>query len=85
MVVAEAMDAVLAGEISLLLADFRKAQVVVAEVCGEMGLIVAGEERGGSRHVTPLGEARAPPLVVFRDRVVLRKVEGEELRLHSIP
>jgi hypothetical protein len=37
------MDAVLAGEIGLLLTDFRKAQVVVAEVCGEMGLIVAGE------------------------------------------
>jgi hypothetical protein len=37
------MDAVLAGEIGLLLADFRKAQVVVAEVCGKMGLIVAGE------------------------------------------
>lgn len=82
MVVAEAMDAVLAGEIGLLLADFWKAQVVVAEVCGEMGLVVAGEERGGSGHVAPLSETRAPPLVVFRDRVVLGEVEGEKIRLH---
>jgi hypothetical protein len=71
------MDAVLAGEIGLLLADFRKAQVVVAEVCGEMGLVVAGEERCGSGHVSPFGETSAPPRVVFRDRVVLGEVEGE--------
>jgi hypothetical protein len=71
LVVAEAMDAVLAGEISLLLAYFRKAEVVVAEVCGEKGLVAAGEEWGGLCHVAPLGEARAPPLVVFRDRLVL--------------
>ena len=82
MVVAEAMDAVPAGEIGLLLADFRKAQVVVAEVCGEMGLIVSGEEWGSSGHVAPLGEASAPPLVVFWDRVILGEVEGEETWLN---
>jgi hypothetical protein len=76
------MDAVLAGEIGLLLTDFRKAQVVVAEVCGEMGLVVAGEEWGGSCHIAPLGETRAPPLIVFRDWVVLGEVEGEEFRFH---
>lgn len=76
MVVAEAMDAVLAGEIGLLLTNFRKAQVVVAEVCGEMGLVVAGEKWCGSGHVAPLGEARAPPLVVFRDWVILGEVES---------
>ena len=75
MVVTEAMDAVLAGEIGLLLADFRKAQVVVAEVCGEMGLVVAGEERGGAGHIAPFGEASPPPLVVFRDRVILGEVQ----------
>ena len=49
------MNALVASEIGLLMAHFRKAQVVVAEVCGEMGLVVAGEERGGSSHVAPLG------------------------------
>ncbi len=82
MVVAEAMDAVLASEIGLLLTDFRKAQVVVAEVCGEMGLVVAGKEWGGSRHIAPLGEARPPPFVVFRNRVILGEVEGKKLGLH---
>ena len=76
------MDAVLAGEISLLLADFRKAQVVVAVICGEMGLVVSGEERGGSGHIAPLGETRAPPLIVFGDGVVLGEVEGEKFRFH---
>jgi hypothetical protein len=56
------MDAVLAGEINLLLADFRKAQAAVAGVCGEMGLVVAGKEWGGAGHIALLGEARAPPL-----------------------
>ena len=82
MVIAETMDAVLAGEIGLLLADFRQAQVVVAKVCGEMGLVVAGEERGSSGHIAPLGETRAPPLIVFRGRVVLGEVEGEKFWPH---
>jgi hypothetical protein len=76
------MDAVFAGKISLLVADFRKAKVVVAEVCGEMGLVVAGEERSGSGYIAPLGETRTPPLVVFRDWVVLREIEGEEFWFH---
>jgi hypothetical protein len=49
--VAEAMEALLAGDIGLLLSYFRKAQVVVAEVCGEMVLVVAEEEWGGSGHI----------------------------------
>ncbi len=82
MVIAEAMDAVLAGEIGLLLTDFRKAKVVVAEVCGQTGLVVTGEEWGGSGNVAPLGEPRTPPLVVFRDWVVLGQVECEKFCLH---
>ena len=82
MVVAEAVDTIVAGEIGLLLADFSKAQIVVAQVCGEMGLVVAGEKRGSSGHIAPLGKTRAPPLVVFRDRVVLGEVECKKLGLH---
>ena len=81
-VVAKAMDSVLAGEIGLLLADFRKAQFVVAEVCGKMGLVMAWKERGSLGYIAPLGESRAPPLVVFRDWMVLGEVEGEEFRFH---
>ena len=47
-----------------------------------MGLVVAGEERGSSCHIAPFGETRAPPLIVFRDRVVLGEVEGQEFWLH---
>ena len=84
MVIAEAMDAILAGEISLLLTDFRQAQIVVAEVCGEMGLVVVGKKRGCFGDITPLGEARPPPFIVFRDGVELGEVEGEKLSLHQI-
>ena len=76
------MEALLAGDIGLLLSYFRKAQVVVAEVCGEMVLVVAEEEWGGSGHIAPLGETRAPPRVVFRDWVVLGEIEDKELRFH---
>ena len=76
---AEAMDAVLAGDIGLLLSYFRKAQVVVAEVCREMVLVVAEEEWGGSGHIAPLGETRAPPCIVFRDRVLLGEMQCYEL------
>lgn len=84
MVVAEAIDAVLPSDIGLLLADFRKTQVVVAKVCGEMGLVVVGKKRGCFGDITPLGEARPPPFIVFRDGVELGEVEGEKLSLHQI-
>ena len=81
-VVAEAMDAVLAGEIGLLLTHLRKTEVVVAEICGKVGLVVAGKERGGSGYIAPLGETRAPPLIVFRNRVILGEVKGNKLSFH---
>ena len=80
MVVAEAVDAVLACQIRLLLPYFRKAKVVVAEVCWEMGLIMASEKRLGLCNVTPFGEAWSPPLVVCGDWVKLR--EDKSNRLH---
>lgn len=84
MVVAEAIDAEVASEIGLLLADFMKAQIVVAEICGKMGLIVAGKERYGSCDIAPLSETSAPPLVIFWDWVVLGKVESKNFRMHEI-
>jgi hypothetical protein len=81
-VVAEAMDAVLAGEIGLLLTDFRNAQVVVAEVCRERGLDCGLGRVCWLWHLAPLGESRAPPRVVFRDRVVLGEVKNNYLRMN---
>jgi hypothetical protein len=69
------MDALLAGDIGLLVSYFRKTQVVVAEACAEMVLVVAGEEWDGSGHIAPLGETRAPPWIVFRDRVILGEMQ----------
>jgi hypothetical protein len=40
------------------------------------------KERGSLGYIAPLGETRSPPLVVFRDWVVLGEVEGEEFRFH---
>jgi hypothetical protein len=76
------MDAVPAGEIGLLLADFRDSQIIIAEFCGKMGLVMAWKERGSLGYIAPLGETISPPLVVFRDWVVLGEVEGEEFRFH---
>ena len=55
------------------------AQVIEPEVSGEVGLVVATEEGSSARRARPLGEPRAPPLVVLRDRVVLRQVVGQDL------
>ena len=43
-----------------------------------MRLVVAVEQRLRLGDVGPLGEALAPPVVVFRDRVELRQVEGDQ-------
>ena len=55
-------------------------QVVEAEVGGQRRLVVPAEERSGRADVGPLGEAGAPPLVVLRDRMELRQVEGDRAR-----
>src|SRR5215470_17417118 len=76
-IVAEARDAIGASEIRLGFSGLGNAQVVEAEVGGQVRLIVPLEERLGPHHVPPLRETRAPPLVVLRDGMVLGQVEGE--------
>ena len=76
-VVAEAVQAVRARERGLGVGDARVRQVVVAERPGHAGLLVPGEERLRAAHVRPLGEALAPPAVVFGDAVVLGQVERD--------
>ena len=69
------------GQLGLGLAHLGDPQVVVAELAGDVGLVVAGEERPGPGDVGPLGEPGAPPLVVLGDGVELGEVEGQGLRL----
>lgn len=38
-----------------------------------------GEQGACLGHIPPFGESLAPPLIVFRDRVVLREIEGDGL------
>ena len=79
-VVAKAVDAVFAREIRLRDPRLRNAQVVEPEIGGKMRLIVALELRLRANDVAPFGEALAPPGVVLRNRVELRKIERDQLR-----
>src|SRR5581483_645977 len=77
-VVAEPVNAVRAGELRLLVAHLRDPEVVEPELGRQVGLVVALEPRPGRGDVRPLGEARAPPPVILRDRMELRQVEGDQ-------
>jgi hypothetical protein len=44
----------------------------VSEECSMERLIVFWEEPAGLYNVSQFGEAGAPPVVVFKDRVILR-------------
>ena len=70
-VVDEARDAVLSGQVGLGRPHIGIPEVVVAQLAWDMGLVVPGIERAGRGHVRPLGEALAPPFVVLGDRVEL--------------
>ena len=70
-VVDEPRNAVLGSQGGLCLAHFGNPQVVVAELGRDLGLAVAGVERPGLGDVAPLGEAVAPPSVVFGNGVEL--------------
>ena len=75
---AEAVDAVAAGHLGLPLEHALIVEVVVADVeVGHMGLVVAFEHRPAAADVGPLGEALAPPLVVFLHAMELRQVDRD--------
>ena len=77
-VVAETVNPVLPGQGSLFFPDFGKSQVVETQIRGQPWLVVADEVGHGLSDVGPFGEALAPPAIIFRDRVVLRQVEGDQ-------
>ena len=78
MVIAEAVDAVLHGQFRLRLPRLRRAEIILAEIRGDVGLIMPGEQRLCLRHVCPFGEALAPPTIVLRDGMELRKEERDQ-------
>ena len=73
-IVAEALNAGLAGQRCLLLAHLRQAQVVEAQVGRDARLVMAAEQRLGLGNISPLGESFSPPFVIFWDGVVLWKI-----------
>ena len=75
---AKAVDAMLFGHGDLPVHDFRHAQVVKSQRSGQVGLVVIREKGRGPGHVGPLGKALAPPPVVFRNRVELGQVVGQQ-------
>ena len=76
--VAEGFHAGGASEIGLGGARFGDAEVIEAEVGGESGLVVIGEEGFRFGDIGPFGEACAPPLAIFGDGVELGEVESDE-------
>ena len=77
-VIAKSCDAVLSCELRLLNPGLRDPEVVKPEIGRHVRLIVPGKPPLRLRQVGPLGEALAPPGVVLGDRVVLRKIVGED-------
>src|SRR5258708_1217543 len=46
---------------------------------------MANEQRLSPGHIRPFGEALPPPLIIFRDRMELRKVISNDVHLRRIP
>ena len=80
-VIAEAVDAVAAGQFELRIGGVGQAQVVVAQAGGPARLQVAFKQGFCGCDVGPFGEAFTPPFVVFRNRMELRQVERHHARL----
>ena len=74
--VAEAINSILLCNLDLLAPGFPHAQIVKAKVGRKVRLQVAFEQGFRLRDICPFGEALAPPAVILRSRMKLRKVEG---------
>src|SRR5262249_52478095 len=81
--VAKSLDAVRSRHLGLRGSRLRNSQIVEPEISGEMGLVVAGEERFRLGNISPFGEPRSPPKVILRNRMELREVECNDSSLRS--
>ncbi len=77
-VVAETVDAVVAGEPGLIGTGLLHTQVVEAQVCRDVWDCVSRILRNRGDHVRPVGEAGSPPFVVLGDGMELREVERDD-------
>src|SRR6185436_8035431 len=75
-IITKPLDARVASQFSLGFPDFRYPQVIITKVCGKARLIMPLKEGSRFRYVSPLRKSLAPPGVILRDRVKLRKVES---------
>src|SRR5262249_10614361 len=74
-VIAEAVNRMLARKRRLLLKRFAHTQIIETEIPWQMRLVMSDKIRLRPGNVGPLTESLAPPLVVLRDRMELRQVE----------
>ena len=78
-------DTVLTGQRRLGGPGFRVQRVVIAKLGRLVRLPVTAESGPGLAHVDPVGEPRAPPLIVLRDGVELGQGEIDDLhRLSAV-
>jgi hypothetical protein len=75
----EGVDPVRTREVGMRAARLCKPKVAESQLARNARLVVILEERARLRDVRPFGEPGPPPLIVLRDRVILREVEGDDL------
>ena len=80
---AEAMQAGLFSKLNLPAHDSGIGQVVKTEVTGHPWLVVSSASRQAATEIRPFGKTMPPPLVVFGNRVKLRKIERYDLCLRA--
>src|SRR5436190_23083632 len=80
MVITEPLNAVATRQSSLSFSGFRHAEIIEAEIGGDVGLVMPVEHRFGLGHICPLGEALPPPFVVLWYRVELGQVQCNSAR-----
>src|SRR5438046_54472 len=81
-IIAEAGDSILPRQVRLRFARFRNTKIVKTEIGWQMRLVMAPKQRTRFRDTRPLGKSFAPPRVVFRDRMKLRQIKGDNTRIH---
>src|SRR5882724_4549483 len=77
MVVAETVDSIFGGKLRLRRACLGEPQIIKTQIGGQVGLVMAWEFRPCLGDIRPFRKAFSPPLVIFRDRMKLRKMERD--------
>jgi hypothetical protein len=77
MVIAEAGNAILAGQFSLGNPCLFQAQIIKTKICRQMRLIMPRQQRLCLDDIGPFRKAPAPSLIILGDWVIMRKVKGQ--------